>query len=90
MCIHSVYVCVCIYIYMCVCVCVCVTYMCVCTYHNMLISKPRTQTMGFSIEQVDKDNKMFALVRAVKKAAFPKTFRPDMAPPLKACQYKKR
>jgi hypothetical protein len=49
-----------------------------------------TQTMGFAIEQVEKENKMFALVRATKNGNFPKTFMPNMAPPLKACQYKKR
>ena len=48
------------------------------------------QSMGFAIDSVDKDNKMFVMVFVTKKGDCPKDLNVHPPPPLKACQYKKR
>mmetsp|Transcript_48846 Transcript_48846/g.117063 ORF Transcript_48846/g.117063 Transcript_48846/m.117063 type:complete len:204 (+) Transcript_48846:3-614(+) len=46
--------------------------------------------LGFSVDKVEKQNKMFVFLQLTKQKDKPKGFDAGSAPVLKACQYKKR
>ncbi len=54
---------------------------------GVTLALPNAQDLGFRVDRVDKDNKMFIMIYLTKV----KSSKPSLdAPPLKPCQYKRR